>query len=73
MYHFPFHFSSINMSFDAPLTVFVRFVCFRPAGLISAPVNLKVPLWSSGFSTALDARDKLMDIIKDKLENDTEG
>ncbi|XP_040014276.1 putative cytochrome P450 120 isoform X5 [Xiphias gladius] len=42
-------------------------------GLISAPVNLKVPLWSSGFSTALDARDKLMDIIKDKLENDTEG
>uniref|UniRef100_A0A8C7Y6N3 Dual specificity protein phosphatase n=1 Tax=Oryzias sinensis TaxID=183150 RepID=A0A8C7Y6N3_9TELE len=42
-------------------------------GLISAPVNLKVPLWSSGFSTALEARDRLMDIIKDKLENDTEG
>ncbi|XP_029372467.1 uncharacterized protein LOC115052475 isoform X2 [Echeneis naucrates] len=42
-------------------------------GLISAPVNVKVPLWSSGFSTALDARDKLMDIIKDKLENDTRG
>ncbi|XP_062268861.1 putative cytochrome P450 120 [Platichthys flesus] len=42
-------------------------------GLISAPVHMKVPLWSSGFSTALDARDKLMDIIKDKLENDTEG
>ncbi|KAG7216591.1 hypothetical protein INR49_023300 [Caranx melampygus] len=42
-------------------------------GLISAPVNVKVPLWSSGFSTALDARDKLMDIIKDKLENDTQG
>uniref|UniRef100_A0A3B4V9F8 Putative cytochrome P450 120 n=1 Tax=Seriola dumerili TaxID=41447 RepID=A0A3B4V9F8_SERDU len=41
--------------------------------LISAPVNVKVPLWSSGFSTALDARDKLMDIIKDKLENDTQG
>ncbi|XP_056259683.1 uncharacterized protein LOC130186525 isoform X2 [Seriola aureovittata] len=42
-------------------------------GLISAPVNVKVPLWSSGFSTALEARDKLMDIIKDKLENDTQG
>ncbi|XP_045921949.1 beta-amyrin 28-monooxygenase-like isoform X3 [Micropterus dolomieu] len=42
-------------------------------GLISAPVNVKVPLWSSGFSTALDARDKLVDIIKDKLENDTQG
>ncbi|KAM9735430.1 cytochrome P450 26B1-like isoform 1-T2 [Menidia menidia] len=42
-------------------------------GLISAPVNMKVPLWSSGFSTALEARDKLMDIIKDKLENDTQG
>ncbi|KAM9338647.1 cytochrome P450 26A1-like [Symphorus nematophorus] len=42
-------------------------------GLISAPVNMKVPMWSSGFSTALDARDKLMDIIKDKLENDKQG
>ncbi|KAF3848866.1 hypothetical protein F7725_015363 [Dissostichus mawsoni] len=42
-------------------------------GLISAPVSLKVPLWSSGYSTALDARDKLMDIIKDKLENDKQG
>ncbi|KAF6725915.1 putative cytochrome P450 120 [Oryzias melastigma] len=42
-------------------------------GLISAPVNLKVPLWSSGFSTALEARDRLMDIIKEKLENDTGG
>uniref|UniRef100_A0A3P8RWX4 Uncharacterized protein n=1 Tax=Amphiprion percula TaxID=161767 RepID=A0A3P8RWX4_AMPPE len=42
-------------------------------GLISAPINLKGPLWSSGFSTALDARDKLMDIIKDKLQNDKEG
>ncbi|KAM8743649.1 putative cytochrome P450 120 [Acanthopagrus schlegelii] len=41
-------------------------------GLISAPVNVKVPMWSSGFSTALDARDKLMAIIKDKLENDTQ-
>uniref|UniRef100_A0A3B4FZW8 Putative cytochrome P450 120 n=1 Tax=Pundamilia nyererei TaxID=303518 RepID=A0A3B4FZW8_9CICH len=42
-------------------------------GLISAPVNVKVPMWSSGFSIALDARNKLMDIIKDKLENDKEG
>ncbi|TMS07979.1 Cytochrome P450 3A4 [Larimichthys crocea] len=42
-------------------------------GLISAPVNVKVPLWSSGFSTALDAREKLMEIIKDKLENDKQG
>uniref|UniRef100_A0AAZ1XCM2 Uncharacterized protein n=1 Tax=Oreochromis aureus TaxID=47969 RepID=A0AAZ1XCM2_OREAU len=30
-------------------------------------------MWSSGFSIALDARNKLMDIIKDKLENDKEG
>lgn len=42
-------------------------------GLISAPVNVKVPLWSSGFSTALEAREKLMAIIKDKLENDKQG
>ncbi|XP_076020477.1 cytochrome P450 26B1-like isoform X2 [Genypterus blacodes] len=42
-------------------------------GLISAPVSLKVPLWSSGFCTALEARDKLMEIIKDKLHNETHG
>ncbi|XP_028318705.1 beta-amyrin 11-oxidase-like [Gouania willdenowi] len=42
-------------------------------GLISAPVNVKVPLWSSGFSTALEAREKLMQIIMDKLENDKHG
>ncbi|XP_053195737.1 putative cytochrome P450 120 isoform X1 [Scomber japonicus] len=42
-------------------------------GLISAPLNVKVPMWSSGFSTAMEARDKLMEIIKDKLENDTQG
>ncbi|KAG7271804.1 hypothetical protein CRUP_018300 [Coryphaenoides rupestris] len=42
-------------------------------GLISAPVSLKVPMWSSGFSIALEARAKLMDIIKDKLENDKHG
>uniref|UniRef100_A0A667Y1J2 Cytochrome P450, family 3, subfamily A, polypeptide 65 n=1 Tax=Myripristis murdjan TaxID=586833 RepID=A0A667Y1J2_9TELE len=42
-------------------------------GLISAPVNVKVPMWSSGFCTALEARDKLMDIIKDKLDNDRNG
>ncbi|KAM9794281.1 cytochrome P450 26B1-like isoform 2-T2 [Syngnathus typhle] len=42
-------------------------------GLISAPVNVKVPLWSSGFSVALEARDQLLEIIKDKLENDADG
>ncbi|XP_008422115.1 putative cytochrome P450 120 isoform X3 [Poecilia reticulata] len=42
-------------------------------GLISVPVTVKVPLWTSGFAKALDARSKLMEIIKDKLENDTEG
>lgn len=64
IFHFLFHFSLINIS----LTIWTP-----PAGLISAPVNVKVPLWSSGFSTALEARDKLMEIIKDKLENDTQG
>lgn len=42
-------------------------------GLISAPVNIKVPMWSSGFSIALEAREKLMAIIKDKLQNDKLG
>uniref|UniRef100_A0A8C6WJ52 Uncharacterized protein n=1 Tax=Neogobius melanostomus TaxID=47308 RepID=A0A8C6WJ52_9GOBI len=42
-------------------------------GLISAPVSVKVPMWSSGFSIALDARQKLMTIIKDKLQNDKLG
>ncbi|XP_077398548.1 putative cytochrome P450 120 [Vanacampus margaritifer] len=42
-------------------------------GLISAPVNVKVPLWSSGFSVALEARDQLIEIIKNKLENEAEG
>ncbi|XP_062410450.1 putative cytochrome P450 120 isoform X1 [Sardina pilchardus] len=42
-------------------------------GIISAPVNIKVPLWSSGFSTALEAKDKLMEIIKEKLELEQEG
>ncbi|XP_029693502.1 uncharacterized protein isoform X2 [Takifugu rubripes] len=42
-------------------------------GLISAPLNVKSPLWSSGFSTALEARDKLMDIIKNKLQSDKQG
>ncbi|XP_049594861.1 cytochrome P450 26B1 isoform X2 [Syngnathus scovelli] len=42
-------------------------------GLISAPVNVKVPLWSSGFSVALEAREQLLEIIKDKLENDADG
>ncbi|KAM4634236.1 cytochrome P450 26B1-like isoform 2-T2 [Polymixia lowei] len=42
-------------------------------GLISAPVSVKVPLWSSGFCTAMEAKEKLMHIIKDKLDNDTHG
>ncbi|XP_046901785.1 putative cytochrome P450 120 [Hypomesus transpacificus] len=42
-------------------------------GLISAPVSVKVPLWSSGFCTALEARDQLLDIIRDKLHTDTQG
>ncbi|KAK6322645.1 hypothetical protein J4Q44_G00074370 [Coregonus suidteri] len=42
-------------------------------GIISAPVSVKVPLWSSGFCTALEAKDKLMDIIKDKLECQRQG
>uniref|UniRef100_UPI003AAA77E4 uncharacterized protein n=1 Tax=Centroberyx gerrardi TaxID=166262 RepID=UPI003AAA77E4 len=42
-------------------------------GLISAPVSVKVPMWSSGFCTALEARDKLMDIIRDRLDTDTQG
>uniref|UniRef100_A0A3Q2XTF5 Putative cytochrome P450 120 n=1 Tax=Hippocampus comes TaxID=109280 RepID=A0A3Q2XTF5_HIPCM len=42
-------------------------------GLISAPVNVKVPLWSSGFSVASEARDQLMQIIKEKLENEAQG
>ncbi|KAM9820201.1 putative cytochrome P450 120 [Neosynchiropus ocellatus] len=42
-------------------------------GLISAPVSVKVPMWSSGLSIALEARDKLMGIIKDKLDSETEG
>ncbi|XP_064163574.1 putative cytochrome P450 120 [Anguilla rostrata] len=42
-------------------------------GLISAPVSVKVPMWSSGFCTALEARNKLMDIIHDKLGTEQQG
>ena len=74
---FPFSFGSVNRAFShVVLTVPVCLLntpSSVPKGLISAPVNVKVPMWSSGFSTALDARDKLMAIIKDKLENDTQG
>ncbi|KAG7476667.1 hypothetical protein MATL_G00085390 [Megalops atlanticus] len=42
-------------------------------GIISAPVNVKMPLWSSGFCTALEAKDKLMDIIHEKLDCEQEG
>ncbi|KAJ8260904.1 hypothetical protein COCON_G00166270 [Conger conger] len=42
-------------------------------GLISAPLNVKVPLWSSGFCTAMEAKNKLMDIIHDKLDCEKQG
>ncbi|XP_061119453.1 putative cytochrome P450 120 [Conger conger] len=42
-------------------------------GLISAPLNVKVPLWSSGFCTAMEAKNKLMDIIHNKLDCEKQG
>ncbi|XP_066566962.1 putative cytochrome P450 120 [Amia ocellicauda] len=36
-------------------------------GIISAPVNIKVPMWSSGFSTALEAKEKLLKIIHERM------
>ncbi|KAJ8393964.1 hypothetical protein AAFF_G00054970 [Aldrovandia affinis] len=42
-------------------------------GIISAPVSVKVPLWSSGFCTALESKDKLMDIIHEKLDCEQQG
>eukprot|EP00062_Callorhinchus_milii_P007579 gi/632949359/ref/XP_007890112.1/ PREDICTED: cytochrome P450 90A1-like isoform X2 [Callorhinchus milii] len=42
-------------------------------GLISAPVNLKVPVWTSGFSLALEAKEKLLKIINERLKSDEDG
>ncbi|XP_072137234.1 uncharacterized protein [Mobula birostris] len=42
-------------------------------GLISAPVNVKVSAWSSGFSQALEAKEKLLSIINDRLRSENEG
>ncbi|XP_072880501.1 uncharacterized protein [Hemitrygon akajei] len=42
-------------------------------GLISAPVNVKVSAWSSGFSQALEAKEKLLNIINDRLRSEDEG
>uniref|UniRef100_UPI00398E77A7 uncharacterized protein isoform X2 n=1 Tax=Pristiophorus japonicus TaxID=55135 RepID=UPI00398E77A7 len=42
-------------------------------GLISAPVNLKVSVWSSGFSQALEAKEKLLHIINERLKSEEDG
>ncbi|XP_059826090.1 uncharacterized protein LOC132394227 isoform X6 [Hypanus sabinus] len=42
-------------------------------GLISAPVNVKVSAWSSGFSQALEAKEKLLNIINDRLRSEDKG
>ncbi|XP_069781507.1 uncharacterized protein [Narcine bancroftii] len=42
-------------------------------GLISAPVNVKMSAWSSGFSQALEAKEKLLNIIKERLKSDNES
>uniref|UniRef100_A0A3Q0QQL7 Uncharacterized protein n=1 Tax=Amphilophus citrinellus TaxID=61819 RepID=A0A3Q0QQL7_AMPCI len=71
-----FLFRFLNVQVEEQLELFqeISQLCTRHwHGLISAAVNVKVPTWSFGFSTALDARIKLMDIIKDKLENDKQG
>lgn len=38
-------------------------------GIISVPLPIRMPVlsWKSGYSKALTARDRLLDIIKDKL------
>ncbi|KAK1174610.1 hypothetical protein AOXY_G2134 [Acipenser oxyrinchus oxyrinchus] len=36
-------------------------------GIISAPVSIKVPMWSSGFCAALEAKEKLLRIINVRL------
>ncbi|XP_067839482.1 uncharacterized protein [Heptranchias perlo] len=42
-------------------------------GLISAPVNVKVSVWSSGFSQALEAKQKLLKIISEHLKSEEDG
>ncbi|XP_051876663.1 uncharacterized protein LOC127572970 isoform X1 [Pristis pectinata] len=42
-------------------------------GLISTPLNVKVSAWSSGFSQALEAKEKLLNIIDERLKSENEG
>ncbi|XP_078252089.1 uncharacterized protein LOC144591933 isoform X2 [Rhinoraja longicauda] len=42
-------------------------------GLISTPVNVKVSGWSSGLSQALEAKEKLLNIINELLQTANEG
>lgn len=42
-------------------------------GLISTPVNVKVSGWSSGLSQALEAKEKLLNIINERLQTVDEG
>ena len=40
-------------------------------GIISVPLPIRVPLfsWRSGYSKALSAKDRLLDIIREKLKS----
>ncbi|XP_078070311.1 uncharacterized protein LOC144494813 isoform X2 [Mustelus asterias] len=42
-------------------------------GLISAPVKLKVSVWSSAFTQALEAKEKLLNIINERLQSEEDG
>ncbi|XP_072445304.1 putative cytochrome P450 120 isoform X5 [Chiloscyllium punctatum] len=47
-------------------------VCFTN-GLISAPVKVKVSVWSSAFTQALEAKGKLLNIINERLKSEEDG
>ncbi|XP_038660418.1 beta-amyrin 11-oxidase-like isoform X8 [Scyliorhinus canicula] len=42
-------------------------------GLISAPVKVKVSVWSSAFTQALEAKEKLLNIINERLQSEEDG
>ncbi|XP_043576084.1 cytochrome P450 716B2-like isoform X3 [Chiloscyllium plagiosum] len=42
-------------------------------GLISAPVKVKVSVWSSAFTQALEAKGKLLNIINERLKSEEDG
>ncbi|XP_048451370.1 beta-amyrin 11-oxidase-like isoform X1 [Rhincodon typus] len=42
-------------------------------GLISAPVKVKVSVWSSAFTQALEAKEKLLNIINERLKSEEDG